>query len=68
MPVLSGSAAVGLFRRNREMPSLPEKVVEGLAEQRLARPALLGCDYTQLPPDGLRKVRGDTDDAGTARP
>ena len=58
----------GLFRRDREVPALPEEVVESLAEQRLIGPALLGRDDTQLPPDGLGKVRSITDDAGAARP
>ncbi len=47
---------------------LPEEFVEGLSEQGPDRPALGGAEHAQLAVDGLGKVAGDLDAAGTAIP
>ena len=47
---------------------LAEELVEGLSEQGLDSPALGGAQHAQLAVDGLGKVAGDLDAAGTAVP
>ena len=66
--LVAASAAPGLLPGDRPPPVLAEELVEGLAEQGLDRPALDGAEHAQLAVDGLGKVAGGLDAAGTAVP
>ena len=65
---VAASADPGLLPGDRPPPVLAEERVEGRSEQGLDRPALGGAEHAQLAVDGLGKVAGDLDAAGTAVP